>query len=169
MKKILLALGILVLILGLVACGQSKDEKKYQYAGIEIKKNDYKNIKKYEKQARSLYTSITTFNPAKDGNSAIDDIVSNGNELKMIIYSGITKKPTKDNIQRILLTENVSIVGIPKNAIKYSREITDTEMLLINNNFKALNSIEAKKVTTDKKKIKAIVTELNDNVGIEIN
>lgn len=42
-------------------------------------------------------------------------------------------------------------------------------MVLINQNFKALNDIEANKITTDKKSSEKIVNELNDNIGIEVN
>ncbi|HEL8858867.1 TPA: hypothetical protein U0F97_002968, partial [Listeria monocytogenes] len=103
------------------------------------------------------------------GNEVINDIVENGNKLKTTINKDLNQKEKKENVQSVLLYENVSIIGIPKNAIKYSREITDTEMVLINQNFKALNDIEANKITTDKKSSEKIINELNDNIGIEVN
>ncbi|EAG8559462.1 hypothetical protein CAX48_03260 [Listeria monocytogenes] len=169
MKKILFCLTLLTVSFGLVSCGQTKDEKEYSYAGVTINKNDFNNLQEYEEEARSLYTTITTFNPAKDGNEVINDIVENGNKLKTTINKDLNQKEKKENVQSVLLYENVSIIGIPKNAIKYSREITDTEMVLINQNFKELNNIEANKITTDKKSSEKIINELNDNIGIEVN
>ncbi|EAK8454134.1 hypothetical protein LGE21_000064 [Listeria monocytogenes] len=169
MKKILFCLTLLTVSFGLVSCGQTKDEKEYSYAGVTINKNDFNNLQEYEEEARNLYTTITTFNPAKDGNEVINDIVENGNKLKTTINKDLNQKEKKENVQSVLLYENVSIIGIPKNAIKYSREITDTEMGLINQNFKALNDIEASKITTDKKSSEKIINELNDNIGIEVN
>ncbi|MDT0048565.1 hypothetical protein QJV38_04680 [Listeria cossartiae subsp. cayugensis] len=169
MKKILFCLILLVVSFELVSCSETKDEKEYSYAGVSVDKNDFKNIQEYEEEARNLYTTITTFNPAKDGIEVINDIVENGNKLKTIINKDLAQKEKKENVQNALLYGNVSIIGIPKNAIKYSREITDTEMVLIKQNFKSLNDIEASKITIDKKSSDKIINELNDNIGIEVN
>ncbi|EAE1294789.1 TPA: hypothetical protein IQA36_002802 [Listeria monocytogenes] len=76
----------------------------------------------------------------------------------MIINKDLTQIENKENIQKTLLYESMSRLGISKNMIKFFREITDIEMLLINQNFKSLNDIETYKITTDKKVAKKLLT-----------
>lgn len=95
MKKILFCLTLLVVSFGLVSCSEANEEKEYSYAGVTIDKKDFDNIQEYEEEARSLYTTITTFNPAKDGNEVINDIVENGNKLKTTINKDLNQKEKK--------------------------------------------------------------------------
>ncbi|EAD7947794.1 hypothetical protein ABE429_000988 [Listeria monocytogenes] len=76
----------------------------------------------------------------------------------MIINKDLTQIENKENIKKTLLYESMSRLGISKNMIKFFREITDIEMLLINQNFKSLNDIETYKITTDKKVAKKLLT-----------
>ncbi|EAC7885283.1 TPA_asm: hypothetical protein GYZ23_04795 [Listeria monocytogenes] len=76
----------------------------------------------------------------------------------MIINKDLTQIENKENIQKTLLYERMSRLGISKNMTKFFREITDIEMLLINQNFKSLNDIETYKITTDKKVAKKLLT-----------
>lgn len=130
MKKILLALGIFLLIFGVVACGNNKDEKKKETA----KKNFYDSSLNYEKE------TINEFNPIWEGsidkipkintfeNDYRDQIIENLSTLEVTLDKIKTKINDDSKIKNIkndyLLHFNEGIDAAKNAAIKLNAQVT---------------------------------------------
>ncbi|WP_430534421.1 hypothetical protein [Listeria rocourtiae] len=158
MKKGLIMSVLLMSALLLTACGN--DSK--TYAGVELSDSDYSNVTEFEKEARNLYSLLDTFSVEKDDVDSVNKIVDSAADLKNIIDKSLTLDVAKEDVKLLI----PAIVIKPKNAVKYSREMTDTEHKLIDSNFKALAEIEAKKITDKQDDVDKINDYLIEKIGI---
>ncbi|KGL44083.1 hypothetical protein [Listeria newyorkensis] len=160
MKKGLILSILLIPALVLFACGN--DSK--TYAGVELSTSDYSNVTKFEEEARNLYSLLDTFSIEKDDVDSVNKIVDSASELQGTLGKGMSKDEKKES--NLLFYTNVSVASIPKNAVKYSREISNTEYQLINSSIKEVIQREAKKVTDNQNDADKINDYLIEKIGI---
>ncbi|MHC5278897.1 lipoprotein [Listeria kieliensis] len=161
MKKGLFLSVILILCLVLTACGEK------EYGGVKVDPNYYDNLIEFEKKGQKLYTLISTFNSNKDGTETINKIVNTANDLIKTTNDSLKEKDKKELVELQIRGKSVSLIGIPKNALKYSRDISEIERKIINDNFKSLCGVESKKNTLTKAEQKKINNYLQNKIGIE--